>query len=166
MRANYMNRNEEIGSSGSHAPLRQRVIGASIWSVGGFGICQIIRLGGNLLMTRLLAPEMFGIMAVATVVMSTLAVFSDLGIKQSIIQNRRGGERAFLNTIWTIQILRGVQLTLTALGVAGLVAIVQRYGLIPANSVYADDRVPYVVAAVSVTAIISGFTSTRIFEAS
>ena len=161
-----MNRHEEIASTGSRAPLRRRVIGASIWSLGGFGLNQIIRLGGNLLMTRLLAPDMFGIMAVATVVMSTLAVFSDLGIKQSIIQSRRGGESAFLNTIWTIQILRGAQLALTALGVAGLVAIAQHYGWIPTNSVYADDRVPYVMAVVSVTAIISGLTSTKIFEAS
>jgi O-antigen/teichoic acid export membrane protein len=142
------------------------VIDASIWSLGGFGISQTIRFGGNLLMTRLLAPDMFGIMAVATVVMATLAVLSDLGLKQSVVQSRRGGDRAFLNTVWTIQILRGGQLALAALGVAGFVAVAQHYGLAPANSVYGDNRVPYVVATVSVTAIISGFTSTRLFEAS
>jgi O-antigen/teichoic acid export membrane protein len=161
-----MNKHEEIRVSGKHAPLRQRVIAASIWSLGGFGISQVIRFGGNLLMTRLLAPEMFGIMAVATVVMATLAVLSDLGLKQSVIQSRRGGDATFLNTVWTIQILRGMQLALAALGIAGLVAMVQHFGLIAANSVYADRRLPYVITAVSVTAIISGFTSTSIFEAS
>ncbi|MDN3275944.1 oligosaccharide flippase family protein [Frankia sp. RB7] len=161
-----MNRQHDIAASGGPESLRRRVIGASAWSVGGFGISLVIRFGGNLLVTRLLAPEMFGIIAVATVVMSTLTVLSDLGLKQSVVQNRRGGESTFLNTIWTIQIVRGAQLMLAALAVAGLVAGTQHYKLLPANSVYADDRVPYVVTIVSVTAIISGLASTRILEAS
>jgi len=142
------------------------VIRAGSWSLGGFGISQAIRFGGNLLMTRLLAPEMFGIMAVATVLMSTLAVLSDPGLKQNVIQNRRGADRVFLDTIWTIQIVRGLQLTLVTLGIAGLVAAGQHYALVDAHSVYADERVPYVLAAVSVTASISGLSSTRLLEAS
>ncbi|WP_339037606.1 oligosaccharide flippase family protein [Bradyrhizobium symbiodeficiens] len=147
-------------------PLRQRVIGASIWSLGGFGFSQLIRFGGNLLMTRLLTPDLFGIMAVATVVMSTVAVLSDLGLKQNVVQSRRGSEPDFLNTVWTVQIVRASQLALAILGVAGLILVTQHYKIISSNSVYADGRVPLVVAAVSLAMIISGFASTKIFEAS
>ncbi|WP_029674709.1 oligosaccharide flippase family protein [Bradyrhizobium japonicum] len=159
-----MNRHAQIGLS-RNPSLRRRVIGAGIWSIGGFGVNLVIRFGGNLLLTRLLAPEMFGIMAVATVVMATLTVLSDLGLKQSVIQNHRGADPTFLNTVWTIQIVRGAQLALLALGVAALMAVAQHYGAISSTSVYADSRVPSVIAVVSVTAIVSGFASTKTIEA-
>lgn len=147
-------------------PLRQRVIGASIWSLGGFGLSQLIRFGGNLLLTRLLAPDMFGVMAIATVVMSTLAVLSDIGLKQNVVQSRRGSDGRFLDTVWTIQILRGFQLAVAILAVAGIIFFVQHFGLVAKANVYADSRVPFIVASVSVGAIIYGFTSTKAYEAS
>ena len=65
-------------------------------------------------MTRLLVPEMFGVMAIAMLVMMGLAMFSDLGLTQNIVQSRRGSESAYLNTAWTIQIIRGLLLWLLA----------------------------------------------------
>src|SRR5262245_29431293 len=38
-----------------------RVLSAGIWSLAGLGLGQTIRFGSNLLMTRLLVPEMFGV---------------------------------------------------------------------------------------------------------
>ena len=45
---------------------------------------------------------MFGVMAIATLVMIGLAMFSDLGLRQNIIQSKRGGEFLYLNTAWAI----------------------------------------------------------------
>jgi O-antigen/teichoic acid export membrane protein len=147
------------------ASLSQRVINAGIWSVGGFGVNLVIRFGAILLMTRLLTPDVFGVMAIASVIVSTLAIFSDLGLKQSVVQNNLGDDRAFLNTVWTIQILRGFQVGSSALAVALAIGSAAHYGLIPKDSVYADPRVPYIVVSVSLTAIIIGFTSTKLYEA-
>src|ERR1017187_5882027 len=90
--------------------LRQRVLNAGTWRLAGYAIGQTIRFGSNLLMTRLLVPEMFGVMAIASLFIAALAMFSDLGVKQSIIQSKRGADPTFLNTAWIIQILRGVVL--------------------------------------------------------
>ena len=90
--------------------LKQRVLSASIWSLGGYGFSQVLRFGSNLLMTRLLVPEMFGVMAIATVVMIGLAMFSDLGLKPSVVRSKRGNDPVFLNTAWVTQILRGLLL--------------------------------------------------------
>ncbi len=68
---------------------------------------QGIRLGGNLIMARLLMPEMFGIMVIATTVSVVLHLLSDVGFRQNIIQSPRGNDPAFLNTVWTAQIIRG-----------------------------------------------------------
>ena len=86
---------------------KARVLQAGGWIVAGFVLGQALRFAGNLVMTRLLVPEMFGVMALATMVMYGLALFSDLGLRQAIVQSRRGREAAFLNTAWALQIARG-----------------------------------------------------------
>src|SRR5262245_36522377 len=99
-------------------PLKQRVFAASAWSLAGYGVNQAIRFSSNLIMTRLLVPEMFGVMAIATIVIVGLAMFSDLGLRQSLVQSRRGADPAFLNTAWVLQILRGFALWIIALAIS------------------------------------------------
>jgi O-antigen/teichoic acid export membrane protein len=145
--------------------LKKRVLSAGTWSLTGYGLSQAIRFGTNLLMTRLLVPDMFGVMAIATVVMVGLAMFSDLGLQQNITQSKRGNDPAFLNTGWIVQFFRGMVLWVFALSVGLLVFLADRSGMIPRNSAYADPRLPYVIAVLSFTALIGGFQSTKLFEA-
>ena len=130
-------------------PLKRRVITAGAWSLAGYAVSQVIRFGSNLIMTRLLVPEMFGVMAIATIVMVGLAMFSDLGLRQSIVQSRRGDDPAFLNTAWALQILRGLVLWAIALAIALGLYLADRAGMVPAGSVYADPSLPWVIAALS-----------------
>jgi O-antigen/teichoic acid export membrane protein len=144
------------------AALRARVLRAGGWTVAGFALGQAIRFAGNLVMTRLLVPEMFGVMAIAMMVMYGLALFSDVGLRQSVVQSRRGQEAAFLNTAWAIQIARGCVIWGAALALAlGFVFL-----KLPAGSVYADPSLPAVIAVLALSAIIGGFESTRLHEAS
>jgi O-antigen/teichoic acid export membrane protein len=117
-------------------------------------------------MTRLLAPEMFGLMAIATTVMIGLTMFSDVGLKQNVVQSRRGDDQVFLDTAWTIQIVRGFLICGGALAVCIAIAIAGHAGLFPATSVYSAPELPYVVGAISISAAISGFESTKLFQAS
>jgi O-antigen/teichoic acid export membrane protein len=146
--------------------LKKRVLSAGTWSLAGHGLSQVIRFGSNLLMTRLLVPEMFGVMAIATMVMVGLAMLSDVGLKQNIIQSKRGNDPAFLNTAWITQIFRGVVLWFFAMCAGLLVFLAGHTGMIPQNTAYADPRLPYVIAALSFTVIIGGVTSTKLHEAS
>ena len=79
---------------------------------------MIIRFGSNLVMTRLLMPEAFGVMSIATTVMVGLAMFSDLGLRQFIVQSSRGNDPSYLNTAWAIQILRGALLWVVSVAVS------------------------------------------------
>jgi O-antigen/teichoic acid export membrane protein len=139
---------------------------ASTWTLAGYGLSQAIRLGSNLVMTRLLVPDMFGVMAIATIVMVGLAMFSDLGLKQNIVQSRRGSDPAFLNTAWVVQIVRGAVLWMTALAISLFVLIINYLGNVPRDSVYANRSLPGVIAIVSFSAVIAGLSSTKLFEAS
>ena len=90
--------------------LRKRAIHGTVMTLGGVGLSHVLRLGGNLLLARLLFPEAFGIMAIINMFTQGLNMFSDIGIRPAIIQHPRGGEESFLNTAWTIQIIRGIAL--------------------------------------------------------
>jgi O-antigen/teichoic acid export membrane protein len=145
--------------------LQRRVLNASIWSLAGYGCNQALRLAGNLLMTRLLVPEMFGVMAIAGVVMTGLAMFSDLGFKPNVVQSKRGNDPIFLNTTWVTQVLRGLLLWCFALVASLVIYFANQIGMIPKGSVYADPTLPRVVAILSITAIAGGFESTKLLEA-
>jgi O-antigen/teichoic acid export membrane protein len=150
----------------NRSSLKSRVIKAGIWSLSSFAFGTVLRFGSNLLMTRLLAPEMFGVMAIAWTVMIGLGMFTDLGLKQTIVQSRRGNDPIFLNTAWSIQILRGFLLWAVALCISLAILLAGKKGFLPSSSVYAVPSVPYVIAIVSLTAAIGGFETTKIIEAS
>ena len=69
---------------------------------------NILRFIRNIILTRLLAPDAFGLMATVMASVVVVEVFSEVGLKQSVIQNKRGAEESFLNIIWWISSLRGV----------------------------------------------------------
>jgi len=69
-----------------------------MWTIASYGLSQVLRLGSNLILTRLLVPEMFGLMSLVYVFITALHLFWDLGIGTSLMQNKRGEEPDFLNT--------------------------------------------------------------------
>jgi O-antigen/teichoic acid export membrane protein len=150
----------------SKKSLKQRVFKAGIWSLSGFALSSVIRLGSNLLMTRLLAPEMFGVVALAITMIVGLSMFSDLGVKQNIVHSRRGHDPVFLNTAWVLQISRGILLSGIACCLCVAIAMAAGLNLIAKDSVYAAPCLPYVLAALSFSTFIGGFESTKLLEGS
>lgn len=150
------------GETSPSLSLGKRARSAGAWSLGALVASQVARLGGNLIMARLLAPEMFGIMVISTTVLVVLGLLSDIGLRQNIIQSRRGDDPAFLNTAWTVQILRGFLLFTASLLIAGLAWAAQAFNLWPADSTYAAPELPLVLAVTGISAIIYGFQSTKV----
>ncbi|WP_415768516.1 oligosaccharide flippase family protein [Pseudomonas sp. LB3P38] len=142
--------------------LRKRAISAGAWNLGALVTSQAFRLGGNLIMARLLMPEMFGIMMIAITVSLVLHMLSDVGLRQNIIQSPRGDDPVFLNTIWTVQIVRGFILFASTLLLAALAWYAQTINLWSPNSTYAAPELPLVLAVTGFSAIIVGFQSTKI----
>lgn len=134
--------------------LRYRAMRASAWTVGGNLASVVIRLGSNLILTRLLFPEAFGIMAIVQAVMIGLALLTDAGIEPAIIQNRRGREPLFLNTAWTMQVMQGVAIWLVVCGLSPFIA-----------SLYDQPVLSSLLPVAGFGAILGGLVSTRLVEA-
>lgn len=145
--------------------LRSRVLSAGSWSLAALIVSQGLRFLGNLVMTRLLIPEMFGIMLIVTTVSVVLALLSDIGLHQNIVQSRRGEAPVFLNTAWTVQIVRGFVLyAMTAL-VATAIWVGQNSALFPPGSTYAAQELPLILAVAGLSSILHGFQSTKVATA-
>lgn len=91
-----------------------RVARGSAFTMAGFGLSNIMRLGANLILAWLMFPEAFGIMALVNVLLVGLMMFSDIGITPSILSSARGDDPDFLDTAWTIQIIRSIILFVVA----------------------------------------------------
>jgi len=78
--------------------IKKKAIKGAAFVLAGYGLSQALRLGGNLILTRLLVPELFGIMALARAFITGLLFFSDIGLRPSIIRSPRGDDPVFLNT--------------------------------------------------------------------
>lgn len=128
-----------------------RVLRSSGWIAVGFGGAQLIRLASNLILTRLLFPEAFGVMAIIMVLMQGLNNFSDVGITPSILQSRRGDEPGFLNTAWTMQALRGAGLWLATCVLAWPVALF-----------YDEPMLAWYLPVAGLSLLVAGFNPTRI----
>lgn len=101
---------------------RARAIRSTGMTLLNFGGDKFLRLASNLILTRLLFPEAFGMMALVGVITAGALMFSDLGFGGAVIQDRRGEEPAFLNTVWTLQILRGILLAVVIVSFSGPIA--------------------------------------------
>lgn len=132
--------------------IKQLAIRGAVWTFAAYGMSMILRLGSNLILTRLLLPEVYGLIALVYVFITGLHLFSDVGIGPSIIQNKRGDDPTFLNTAWTIQVIRGVCLSVGSLLLAW-----------PAAKFYNEPRLLLLLPVVGLNAIIAGFNSTALF---
>jgi len=106
--------------------LEKRAVKGSLLEMGFYGGAQVLRLGSNLILTRLLFPEAFGLMTTLAVFNTGLIMLSDVGIEQSVIQNEKGEEKDFLDTAWTVQVLRGWGLYVVALLLTYPMAILEK----------------------------------------
>ena len=139
-------------TSGVAAPttsLRRRAFEGSFWTVLHYGGTRVLQLASNLILTRLLVPDLFGVMAVVNLWMMALQMFSDIGIAPSIIQDKRADDPRFLNTAWTIQVIRGASLWMASCVLA-----------VPVAAIYSEPILLQVIPIVGLTSLILGFNPT------
>lgn len=133
------------------ASILQKAARTTLYSILNFGSSQLIRLLGNLVLTRILYPEAFGVMALASLLLTALSQFSDIGVMTSIIRSKRGDDPVFLDSAWTLKVIRGGFLFLVACGLS-----------IPMAAFYAQPIYTQIIPVMAVSLVIQGFMPTNI----
>lgn len=135
--------------------IKKLAIRGTIWTLISYGLGNSLRLFSNLLLTRMLFPEAFGLMALVTTVLVGLHLFSDIGFGPNIIQNKRGDDPNFLNTAWTFQIIRSSIIWIATVILA-----------VPAANFYNQPALIGLLPVVALTTLIDGFQSTSVYTLS
>lgn len=118
------------------------------WATSGYMIVLVIRFLTNVVLTRILAPELFGIMILVTSLRVGIELFTDIGITQNVVSSRNATDPRFYNTAWTLQLIRGFALAIVALL---LLPVFDRF--------YQDPTLQMVLPFMSVFLILTGVTS-------
>jgi O-antigen/teichoic acid export membrane protein len=132
--------------------LKALAIKGSIWTLAGHGGVLLIRMARSMIMTRLLFPEVYGLMTLVWAILFGLQMFADTGITATIIRDRRGDEPDFLNTAFTTNVFRGLLLWLASCVVA-----------YPVAAIYHQPALAQILPVTGLTALIHGFVSTAMY---
>lgn len=125
------------------------VVNAAMWTAGGFAVMQVARFGANVLLTRLVEKPVFGIITTANIWLQGLHMFSDLGVRQCVVNSARGDDPAFLNTAWTVQVIRGLVLWASAFALCA-----------PVAWIYEEPMFLWLVPLLGSSAVFDGLTAT------
>lgn len=125
--------------------LKSKVISGGIWmylhllSKRGLTVVQTIVLA------RLLAPEHFGLVGVFFILSAALEAFTHTGFNKALVQ-REELDNGFLNTAWTVSIVRGFIL-------AGAIFLLGSYAI---DFLNAPDALP-IIRVLGISLLLRGF---------
>ena len=145
--------------------LKSRMFKAAGWLIGSNVTGQLLRLISNLILTRLLQPEAFGLVAAVNTLYFGLVMFSDLGVWQSVIRSEHSEDPRFLGTAWSVQLLRGTLLFFIVLAIALVLHLGAGFGWFESGTVYADPRLPPMMVVFGLSALLQGFESMNLASA-
>jgi O-antigen/teichoic acid export membrane protein len=148
---------EEPPQVESHArkTLEATAMRATFWTVMDYGCSKALQVVNSVILTHILMPESFGLMTLVSTLVVGISLFADIGMGPNVIQSPRGDDPAFLNTVWTIEVLRGLAIFVVCLLFAW-----------PMSLIYHEPRLIALVPAVAFTLVISGFKSTNLLSMS
>lgn len=127
------------------------VVSGAFW-VGFLQILtRIFSLVRILILARLLAPDDFGLFGMAAITLSAIESFSKIGIEQALIQ-KKGDIKPYLNTAWTMQIIRG----LTISAVLFLISS-------PIAAFFNEPRAELIIQAIAIVSLLRAFRNVGIY---
>jgi len=96
---------------------RLRLTGTSALALSTV-ITNLVRLISTVVLTRLLAPDVYGITGIIMSVFYAINMVTDIGLQAYVVRHSRSDEDSFLDAVYTIHAIRGVGLSLVAIASA------------------------------------------------
>jgi lipopolysaccharide exporter len=132
--------------------LASRTGSALLWNGIGLAVTRLISLVRFVILARLLAPDDFGLLAIAWVAIELLLTLTDLGMVTALVQRDRVDASQF-DTAWTVGLVRA--LVVTGAIVAGAPLIAELFG---------EPRAAGVLRALAVAPLLAALASIKIAE--
>lgn len=123
------------------------MVKGAAWMASMRWCLKLIGLINTIILARILAPEDFGVIAMAMVVVGLLEQMAEFSVDQVLLRER-DPNRAMFDSAWSIQLFLGLVLGGIVFAAAPQIA-----------SFYGDQRVELVVQIISGRALLSGFVN-------
>ncbi len=122
------------------------------WMVGMRLAVRGIGLVSTIVLARLLRPEDFGLVALASALVGAIEMFSQFSLDLALIREG-AAERSHYDTVWTLSLMRGVL-------IAALLAALA----VPAGHFFRDVRVTPIVYCFALGSLLEGFQNVGIVD--
>ncbi|RPI14985.1 MAG: lipopolysaccharide biosynthesis protein [Lysobacterales bacterium] len=139
---------------GARPPIRanRELARGSVWMVAMRWAIRGIGLLSTVILARLLAPDDFGVLAMAMVSVAIIEVFSQSGVDLALLR-AQSPTREHYDAAWTLEVIQGVVLAVLLFLSAPIAA-----------GHFEDPRVTLVVQVLSLSALIGGFQNIGVVE--
>jgi lipopolysaccharide exporter len=108
---------------------------------------RALGLVSTLVLARLLAPNDFGVIAMASIAVGLVSVVTDLGVNLALLQ-KQDATRADFDTAWTMRI---IQTSVASVALVGLAPFASDY--------FRDDRITSVIWAMTAAMFVGAFSN-------
>jgi lipopolysaccharide exporter len=132
--------------------LGRKVAAGAAWMVALRTAFRFVGLISTLVLVRLLAPQDFGLAALASMAYAMLDLASDVSINLALVQ-MRAPSRAHYDTAWTLVVLRGFVIAAVMIATAPMMA-----------DFLDEPRVVNMIYVLSVAPILQGFENVGLIE--
>jgi lipopolysaccharide exporter len=112
---------EKLKSTTISKDLMGKITQGTLWLSFGGGTEQGLRLVRNILLTRILTAEVMGELAIILAFNAAFESFTQIGVKEAVIQNEKGFDKQFLDSAWWLSFGRAVVLCFCGFSLAPLI---------------------------------------------
>jgi O-antigen/teichoic acid export membrane protein len=130
--------------------VKARIARGVVWLVATRIVVSTLGALSTVILARFLLPADFGLVAIATTVLTILQAMTQMSLAAALMQ-RSSYSDADVDTAWTLGMLRGVLLTLVIAAISPAIA-----------SLYSDERLLPVLLVTAVAGGISAVTNPRL----
>jgi len=123
-----------------------------MWTAGGRVLSNLLGVVSMLALARLLTPADFGLVALATIVLSIISAITELSLSSALIQHKNP-QREHYDTAWTLNILR-----------AAAIAVLLVAAGYPVAWAYQDHRLIGIFFALGGGALLGGLVNPRLVD--
>lgn len=134
---------------GAMNSISARLLKGSLWLGVARAIVNLLTLLNTIIIARLLLPEDFGLVAIATTFLMIATTATELSMSQALVQHR-DPQAVHFHTAWTLNLLRGLSVG----------AVFALSGFLVA-ALYGDHRLVPIMAALGFSLVMSGLVNPR-----
>ena len=128
------------GSTGS------QVAKSLIWVLGQNAVGRIVVLSMLVILARLIGPAELGLVGIALLVMSGLQSFTNIGLNEALIYQKEENVDSYLDTVWLLEIGRGL-----------LIAAIMYFGAPLVAMLFNEPRAQELVQVLAIAPILQSF---------